>query len=156
MISVNLRKAGRVASRTTPVKLEVQMEPLVIVGIVQALVLAGTIFVIWRQISTARNAQRAWVMVDVEHDDKKWADGKTHILKGSGTGGDTTAFYAVLVCRNEGSSPAWIDEKRAKFEIVTSLPPKPNLESAQFFQDGPIPIGTGQPSQIRMSYTLNR
>ena len=120
------------------------MEPLVIVGIVQALVLAGTIFVIWRQISTARNAQRAWVMVDVEHDDKKWADGKTHILKGSGTGGDTTAFYAVLVCRNEGSSPAWINEKRAKFEIVTSLPPKPNLESAQFFQDGPIPIGTGR------------
>jgi hypothetical protein len=120
------------------------MEPMVLVGVVQALVLAGTIFVIWKQISTARNAQRAWVMVDVEHNAKKWADGKVHILEGSGTDGNTTAFYAVLVCRNEGSSPCWIDEKRVKFEIVSSLPPNPNLESAQFIQVGPIPIGTGR------------
>ena len=120
------------------------MEPLVVVGIVQGLVLAGTILIIWKQVSTARNAQRAWVMVDVEHNAKKWADGEVHILEGSGTGGDTTAFYAVLVCRNEGSSPGWIDEKRVKFEIVSSLPPRPNLESAEFIQAGPTPIGTGR------------
>ncbi|MGA2606665.1 MAG: hypothetical protein ABSH01_04310 [Terriglobia bacterium] len=120
------------------------MEPSVIVGIVQTLVLAGTIFVIWKQMSTARNAQRAWVMVEIEHNAKKWADGEVHVLEGSGTGGDTTTFYAVLVCRNEGSSPGWIDEKRVKFEIVSSLPPRPNLECAQFVQAGPIPIGTGQ------------
>ena len=120
------------------------MEPLVIVGIFQALVLAGTIVVIWKQISTSRNAQRAWLMVDVEHDATKWADGKVHILEGGGTGGDTTSFHAVLVCRNEGSSPGWIDEKRVKFEIVSSLPHRPNLESAQSIQAGPRPIGPGQ------------
>jgi hypothetical protein len=136
-----------------PLKAEVSMEPMVIVGIVQGVILAGTIYVIWKQVETARNAQRAWVMVDVEHDDKKWADRKTHIIegttyvsngKGGITGGDNTSFYAVLVCRNEGSSPAWILEKRAKFEILSSLPPRPDFESAQFTQAGPVPIGTGR------------
>ena len=124
------------------------MEPLVLVGVVQTLVLAGTIFVIWKQLSTARNAQRAWVMVDVEHNDKKWADGQVHVIEGSGTGGNTTAFYAILVCRNEGSSPGWIDEKRVKFEIVSSLPSRPDFESPQFNQAGPIPIGTAQPNAV--------
>jgi hypothetical protein len=131
-----------------PIKLEVQMEPLVLVGIVQTLVLAGTILVIWKQLSTARNAQRAWVMVDVKHNAQKWADGQVHVLEGSGAGGDTTSFYAMLVCKNEGSSPGWIDEKRVKFEIVSSLPRSPHFESAQFSQAGPIPIGTAQSDSV--------
>jgi hypothetical protein len=117
---------------------------MIIFEVVQALVLVGTIIVIWKQVSTARNAQRAWVMTEIEHDTKKWADGKVHVLQGSGSGGETTALYAVLVCKNEGNSPAWIDEKRVKFEIVNSLPHKPNLESAEFIKAGPIPIGTGR------------
>jgi hypothetical protein len=126
---------------------------MIAVEIIQAVILLGTVYVIWKQVETARNAQRAWVMVDVERDDKKWADGKTHIVegstrvpngKGSTTGGDTTSFYAVLVCKNEGNSPAWIEEKRAKFEIVSDLPSRPNFVSAQFVRAGPIPIGAGR------------
>jgi hypothetical protein len=95
--------------------------------------------------------------VDVKHDDKKWTDGKTHILegttyvsdgKGGTAGGDNTSFYAVLLCKNEGNSPGWVDEKRAKFEIVSSLPPRPDLESAQVIQAGPIPIGPNREDEL--------
>ncbi len=90
------------------------------------------------------NSERAWVMVDVEWDTAKWADRKAHVLEGSGTGGDTTGIYIVLTCRNEGRSPAWIEEKRARFQIVDVLPPKPDFSSAEFIQVGPEPIGIGK------------
>ena len=91
---------------------------LVVVGSIQAAILVATVVVIWKQMSVARHIERAWVMADIEHDSQKWGDRKNHILRGSGTNGDTTGFYAVLVCRNEGKSPAWLGERRAKFEIV--------------------------------------
>ncbi len=90
------------------------------------------------------NSERAWVMADVEWDTSKWADRKAHVIEGSGTGGDSTGIYVVLTCRNEGRSPAWIEEKRAKFEIVEVLPEKPDLTSAEFIQAGPEPIGIGK------------
>lgn len=90
------------------------------------------------------NSERAWVMADVEWDSSKWADRKPHVLEGSGTGGDTTGIYVVLTCRNEGRSPAWIEEKRARFQIVDVLPDKPDLTSAEFIQAGPEPIGIGK------------
>jgi hypothetical protein len=138
---------------------------MIAVGILQTLILAAqavilylTIRILRKQNSTAMNAQRAWVTVDVKHDDTKWADEKTHILKGTTytsdgnggtTGGDNTSFYAVLICKNEGSSPGWIEEKRARFEIVTSLPPGPELRSAQVIQTGPMPLGPGQTDELR-------
>jgi len=73
--------------------------------------------VVW-QIRTSKAIERAWVMADVESDSEKWRDRKLHVLEGSGTSGDSTAIYAVLVCINAGKSPAWIVETRAKFEIV--------------------------------------
>src|SRR5260370_11577568 len=78
------------------------------------------------------NSERAWVMVDVEWDTAKWADRKAHVVEGSGAGGDTTCIYIVLTCRNEGRSPAWIEEKRARFQIVDALPDTPDLTSAEF------------------------
>lgn len=83
-------------------------------------------------------------MVTVEWDTGKWADGKAHVLEGSGTSGDTTGIYVVLTCRNEDKSPAWIDEKRARLEIVTKLPEMPDLTSAEFTQVGLEPIGVGK------------
>jgi hypothetical protein len=95
------------------------------------------------------NSERAWVMADIEHDSDKWSEhpkrNGVRIVSGSGAGGDTICFYAQLVCRNEGRSPAWIDERRARFEIVDSLPTKPSLESAQFVEVGPTPLGSGSP-----------
>jgi hypothetical protein len=98
---------------------------------------------VWRQVKTAQDSERAWVMADVDWDTEKWAGGEAHILESSGSSGDNTTFYAVLTCRNEGKSPAWIEEQRATFEIVTSLPDTPNLESAKFIKVGPEPIGIG-------------
>lgn len=116
---------------------------LVFVGAVQAVILFLTIRAINRQTTTAQNSERAWVMANLEGDTSKWADRKTHIVEGSGTGGDTTGIWVVLSCMNEGKSPAWIDEKRVKFEIVRVLSPKPNLEAKDIIQVGPEPIGTG-------------
>src|SRR5207245_1502747 len=99
------------------------------------------------------NSERAWVMVDVEWDTGKWADGKAHVLEGSGTGGDTTGIYIVLTCRNEGRSPAWIEEKRARFEIVDALLDSPGLSAAEFVQAGPQPIGVGGAIQIAWQAT---
>jgi len=91
------------------------------------------------------NSERAWVMADVEWDTSKWSDrGKGHVIEGSGTGGDTTGIYVVLTCRNEGRSPAWIEEKRARFQIVDALPDNPDLTSAEFIQVEPEPIGIGK------------
>ncbi|MGB8661160.1 MAG: hypothetical protein WCD34_12105 [Candidatus Acidiferrum sp.] len=96
--------------------------------------------VVW-QILTSKTIERAWVMADVEPDSEKWRDRKLHVLEGSGTSGDSTAIYAVLVCTNAGKSPAWISETRAKFEIVDTLPATPNFESAEYIEAGTIPLG---------------
>jgi hypothetical protein len=121
---------------------------LVVVGFIQAAILAGTIYAIIHQTNVNRNTVRAWVMVEVAHDAAKWAgpkNEKVHMLEGSGSSGDSTAFYAVLTCRNEGKSPAWIYERRAKFEIVSAaLPLKPKFDSAEFVEVEPTPLGTGQ------------
>ncbi len=53
---------------------------LVVVGFIQAAILAATVCVIWKQISIARNIERAWVMADIEHDSQKWTDRKVHML----------------------------------------------------------------------------
>ncbi len=99
------------------------------------------------------NSERAWVMADVEWDTGKWSDGKAHVLEGSGTGGDTTGIYVVLTCRNEGRSPAWIEEKRARLQIVDVLPDKPDLTSAEFVQAELEPIGVGRANQIAWQAT---
>jgi len=129
---------------------------LVVVGFIQAGILAATVWVIQRQVSTSRHIERAWVMADLEHDSQKWADRKVHVLQGSGTSGDSTGFYAVLICRNEGRSPAWLGERRARFEIVSGLPPKPNLELTELIEASPTPLGTGQalPHTERLSFPI--
>jgi hypothetical protein len=111
---------------------------------------------IW-QILTSRTIERAWVMADVESDSEKWRDRKLHMLQGSGTSGDSTAIYAVLVCTNAGKSPAWLDEMRARFEIVETLPPIPNFESAEHIETGIVPLGMMEGGAVpyvqRLSWT---
>jgi hypothetical protein len=118
---------------------------LVVVGFLQGIILAFTVIAINRQTGSTQNAERAWVMADLEWDLKKWSDGEPHIYIGTGTEGDSTGIYVVLSCKNEGSSPAWIDEKRAKFEIVSALPPRPVLNPEDIKGGTGIePIGTGR------------
>lgn len=109
-------------------------------AVIAAFTLLLFVGVVW-QIRTSKTIERAWVMADVEPDSEKWRDRKLHVLQGSGTSGDSTAIYAVLVCTNAGKSPAWINETRAKFEIVETLPPTPNFESAEYVEASTIPLG---------------
>jgi len=117
---------------------------LVVVGSIQALILAGTIWAIVNQTAVNRALERAWVLVDIEHDSQKWADRKMHVLQGSGTSGDSTAFYAVMICKNEGRSPAWLGERRATFEIIDVPPLHPNWDKLEIVETSPVPLGTGQ------------
>jgi len=112
--------------------------------------------VVW-QVRTGKTIERAWVMADVEPDSEKWRDRKLHVLQGSGTSGDTTAIYALLVCTNTGKSPAWLDEMRAKFEIIKTLPPVPNFQSAEHIETGIVPLGMMEGGAVpyvqRLSWT---
>ncbi len=92
--------------------------------------------------------QRAWIMAEVEPDSEKWSDRRLHVLQGSGTSGDSTAIYALVVCTNLGKSPAWIDEIRAKFEIAKTLPVIPNFEAAEHIETGTIPLGMAEGGAI--------
>src|SRR5690242_681589 len=104
-------------------------EALVVVGFLQFLILSVQWWTLWRQSIFFRNSERAWISVELDWDKKKWADGKFHMLLGSGTMGDDTVFEAIVVCKNEGKSPAWIEEKRARFELFSVIPEKPYLDS---------------------------
>jgi hypothetical protein len=91
------------------------------------------------------NSERAWVMVDV------------HFTPGEGfaveyTSGETYRTFATLELEysNVGKSPAWITEKRARFQIVKDLPPQPDLDLAEFTRTEPEPLAaTGDPSTTR-------
>lgn len=130
---------------------------LAIIAGIQALILGLTVWAIVRQTSTMRAVERAWVMADVEPDSEKWRDRKLHVLQGSGTSGDSTAIYAVLVCTNAGKTPAWLNEMRAKFEIVKTLPLRPNFETAEHIEMGTIPLGMKEGGAVpyvqRLSWT---
>ena len=99
------------------------------------------VFVVCRQLSASKTIERAWVMAEVEPGSDKFADRKPHVIEGSGTDGDSTAIYAVLICTNTGKTPAWIEETVAKFEIVKKLPEIPNFDSAEYIQRSTIPLG---------------
>ena len=117
---------------------------LVIVGLIQAAILALTIRVLNRQTASNQNVERAWLMAEIDWDREKWSDGEGHIVEGTGTDGKHTAIWIVLTCHNEGKSPGWIYEKRLKFEVVKEIIPTPDFDSAQFVWAGREPIGIGQ------------
>jgi hypothetical protein len=116
---------------------------LVAVGLIQAAILFLTICAITRQTASAENSERAWVMGEIEWDQKKLPDGKAFVVEGDGSEGKSTGIWITLVCKNEGKSPGWIYEKRMKFELVKALDGRPNFESAQFQWTGREPIGIG-------------
>ena len=71
------------------------------------------------QITAMQNAERAWIMAEVE-----WpkADNLKVVLGSSSDGGgprvDHTTVTVMLTCRNEGPSPAFVDKILAYGEIV--------------------------------------
>lgn len=121
---------------------------LVAVGALQFLVLMATAWALVGQIGTARNTERAWIMVDVEFGPEPGT-----IAELSDITGDKTSISFSCICRNQGKSPAWITERRSKFEIVeslNSLSPTPQLERTEILQDGFEPLAVERESKIKL------
>jgi hypothetical protein len=91
---------------------------LVFVGFLQVWALVGQMRLVKSQDDHFKNSERAWLLADLSW----WREGLNVALLSERTGFDPEARFTVvtakLTCRNEGKSPAWIDEVRTKGEIV--------------------------------------
>jgi hypothetical protein len=93
------------------------------------------------------NAERAWVMVDVE---QVPGQGIRTVHTDLLTNEQSTMIYARLICKNDGKTPAWITEKRAGLKIIgphDKLPTEPELDSLGVWQREPEPLGVGRDSK---------
>jgi hypothetical protein len=116
---------------------------LVLVGLLQAAILGGTIFAIFRQTTSAKTAERAWIMVEVICTPNTDIGLTTSIVGDSEELG-TMISSAEVRCTNAGRSPAWITSKMAKLIVISeeSLPKfPPMLGEDDIIQYGPEPIG---------------
>jgi hypothetical protein len=95
---------------------------LVIVGGVQAAVLFFQWRLISRQDEHFTKSERAWIIGELG-----WYDRGLHVVDTSSKLGDSPVRRAThvnlkLTCRNDGRSPAWIDDVSGNLEIVKRLP----------------------------------
>jgi hypothetical protein len=98
------------------------------------------------QIKISQNAERAWVMTDLE-----WPEGeKLRLVTGTSRQRDepqveTTTVIVKLLCRNDGRSPAWVDKIQGYCEIVEGrlgdLPSPIGHKADSFLTIGPIGPG---------------
>jgi hypothetical protein len=86
-------------------------------------------------------SERAWIFVDIE-----W-NGLKGIMQ-EDTGDNFTAIWINAYCRNEGRTPAWLDELRCKMEILPTLPDTRDFEIAERQDEGPQPINAGGKSTV--------
>ena len=101
------------------------------------------------------NAERAWVMADLD-----WWTGSSHVaeLTSQNAEGRTESTVARLrvICKNEGKSPAWIDNVYGQMEILRSalgheIPAQNEMQSF-----GPIgPLGAGKERPRAMNLTCS-
>jgi hypothetical protein len=98
------------------------------------------------QIKISQNAERAWVMTELE-----WPEGeKLRLVTGTSRQGDepqveTTTVIVKLKCGNDGRSPAWVDKIQGYCEIVEGrlgdLPSPIGHKAESFPTIGPIGPG---------------
>lgn len=110
---------------------------LVIVGLLQW-------WLIRRQDEHFRTSERAWVLAELG-----WYKGGLHVAETSGYGvgtpfSETTQANIKLTCRNDGRSPAWIDNVYGQIELrIPKNDPAPDRKSLTTC--GPMePLGPGQ------------
>ncbi|HZQ23606.1 MAG TPA: hypothetical protein VFA89_12500 [Terriglobales bacterium] len=85
------------------------------------------------------NSERAWLMVTLE-----WIPGvgKRSVQQGP------KYLLVRAKCSNDGKTPAWITEMRARYMVLRhgeSLPSSPDYVAAKLIQSTLEPIGTQQP-----------
>ena len=91
------------------------------------------------------NAERAWVMADLDWWDNglRVSSGTSHAREGGRV--DSTTANLKLACKNEGRSPAWIENIRGYIEVFSTVATltEPSPHAMQSF--GPMgPLGPGQ------------
>lgn len=128
---------------------------LVVVGFLQVLVLLLQWWLIRRQDEHFRNSERAWIMAKLGwwHDDRQGL----HVVLGAGSSAgeqtESTTAFLKLTCKNDGRSPAWIDQVYGGMDIVSGVswrkadpPGKTSLRNY-----GPMdPLGAGQEASISL------
>ncbi len=90
------------------------------------------------------NAERAWVMAELS-----WYD-KVHVVTGASQIRDeprveTTHVKLKLTCRNEGRTPAWIDQVYGHLEIFGKAVKLGSVTKSECQTSGPMgPLGAGK------------
>ena len=107
---------------------------LVLVGFLQWLLIR-------RQDKHFRISERAWILADLS-----WYPGQLNVAEGTSQRGDVREEHTVvsvkLTCKNEGKSPAWVDEIRGCVEIVAKGSAIHIPERSRLSTFGPVePIG---------------
>jgi hypothetical protein len=126
---------------------------LVIVGVIQAFILGGTVWAIIRQTSSAQNSERAWVLIQrIGNPPENWRSGR---IQGYSPG-------IVFVFNVYGKTPAKINQARFIFEPVSAkkgsmrepdLPEVPDYAKASPSTDIPrdgMTIPPESPLQLRI------
>jgi hypothetical protein len=67
-----------------------------------------------KQVQYIVNTERAWVMGELGWFEKKGAN----VVENTSKGRESTTIVVKLTCRNEGKSPAWIDQVYSHLDIV--------------------------------------
>lgn len=103
------------------------------------------------QIRISQNAERAWILTELN-----WpAHGALKIVTGTTQVGqepleDTTDVFVTLHCRNEGRSPAWVEDIRGHAEIGDR---KTVGYQRHFSAIGPIAPGGAQTRNLQFTYS---
>jgi hypothetical protein len=88
-----------------------------------------------------QNSERAWVLAELG-----WIMGvmQVHSRTGNGQETGTTEISVKLTCKNEGRSPAWIDDVHVRADILSGRSELRNYLAHECGHFGPLaPIGPG-------------
>jgi hypothetical protein len=110
-----------------------------------SLVGIGVLYIYWRTLTAIEvsadaanrsaeavvNAERAWILANIE-----FVPGFGGLILTDGTEGPHTWVSIRFTFTNQGKTPAWVDERRARFVIIDHVPPTPDLEATELIKDG--------------------
>lgn len=113
---------------------------LVFVGAFQIVVLLATMGAILSQESATKNSERAWIVVSVD-----WQDGPGKVVEIWQSDIPGTAVAISYAYSNQGKTPAWIIERRIRFQIVDKVPKRPGHSND--VQDEVEALGAGGESE---------
>jgi len=120
-------------------------ELYLIASIFAALIAAGALIALYYQTKAANrtakyvmNADRAWLMVDVDSVPGMGAAYGSEMVNGVHVA--NTSVRIRIQCRNDGKTPAWITEIRARLNVISGYVKSPDLESTEVLEPNPEPV----------------